>query len=69
MKYETNVIAAFIVEVCSFEKLYDITLIYQKTVCLFTTDMASWFLSKLQRVAVMARSPKYLLVDETDRAC
>jgi hypothetical protein len=38
MKYETNVIAIITAEVCSFEMVYDITLIYQQTVCFFTAD-------------------------------
>jgi len=33
--------------------VYDITLICQQTVCFFMTDLASWFRSKLQSVAVM----------------
>jgi hypothetical protein len=48
--------------------VYDITIIYQKTVCFFTTDMASWFHSKLQCVAVMATSRKSLFVDEIEQS-
>jgi len=35
----------YISEVCSFEMVYDITLIYQQTVCFFTADLVSWFRS------------------------
>ena len=45
--------------------VYDITLIYQQTVCFFTADLPSCFRSKLQSVAVMASSRKCLLEDET----
>ena len=48
--------------------VYDITLIYQQTVCFFTADLASWFCSKLQSVAVMASSRKCLLVDEIEQS-
>jgi len=48
--------------------VYDITLIYQKTVCVFTADLASWFRSKLQSVAVMASSRKCLLEDELEQS-
>jgi len=47
--------------------VYDITLIYQQTVCFFTADLASWFHS-LQSVAVMASSRKCLLEDEIEQS-
>jgi hypothetical protein len=47
--------------------VYDITLIYQKTVCFFTADLASWFRSKQQSFAVMASSRKCLLDDENEQ--
>jgi hypothetical protein len=37
-----------IAEVSSFETMYDITLIYERTVCFFTAHFASCFRSKLQ---------------------
>jgi hypothetical protein len=44
MKHETNVIAIIAVaEVCSFEMVNDITIIYQQTVCFFTADLAFGF--------------------------
>jgi len=48
--------------------VYDITLIYQQTVRFFTTDLASWFCSKLQSVAVMMASRKCLLEDEIEQS-
>jgi hypothetical protein len=48
--------------------VYDITLIYQQTVCFFMSDLASWFRSKLQSVAVMASSMKCLLDDEVEQS-
>jgi len=48
--------------------VYDITLLYQQTVCFFTADLASWFRSKLQSVAVMASSRKCLLEDEIEQS-
>jgi hypothetical protein len=48
--------------------VYDITLIYQRIVCFFTADFASWFCSKLQSVAVMASSRKCLLEDEIEQS-
>jgi len=47
--------------------VYDITLIYQQTVCFFTADLVSWFRSKLQSVAVMTSSRKCLLEDEIEQ--
>jgi len=48
--------------------VHDITLIYQQTVCFFTADLASWFCSKLQSVAVMVSSRKCLLEDEIEQS-
>jgi hypothetical protein len=48
--------------------VYDITLIYQQTVCFFTADFASWFRSKLQSVAVMASCRECLLEDEIEQS-
>jgi hypothetical protein len=48
--------------------VYDITLIYQKTVCFFTADLTTWFLSKLQSVAEMASSTKCLMEDEFEQS-
>jgi hypothetical protein len=48
--------------------VYDITLIYQRTVCFFTADVASWFPSKLQSVAVMVSIRKCLLEDEIEQS-
>ena len=48
--------------------VYDITLIYQQTVCFFVADLASWFRSKLLPVAVMTASRKCLLEDEIERS-
>jgi hypothetical protein len=44
--------------------VYEITLVYQQTVCFFTADLACWFRSKLQSVAVMMSSIKCLFEDE-----
>jgi len=57
-----------IAEICSFEMVYDITVIYQQTVCFFTADLASWFRLKLQSVAVMTSSRKCLLEDEIEQS-
>jgi hypothetical protein len=46
--------------------MYDITLIYEIIVCLFTAHFASWLRSKLQCVLAMAGSRKRLLVDEIE---
>ena len=48
--------------------VYDITLIYEQTVCFFEADLASWFLSKLQSVAMMASSRKCLLEEEIEQS-
>ena len=48
--------------------VYDITLIYQQTVCFFTADLACWFRTKLQSVAVMMSSIKCLLEDEIEQS-
>jgi len=48
--------------------VYDITLIYQQTVCFFTADLVSWFRSKPQSVAVMMSSRKCLLEDEIEQS-
>ena len=48
--------------------VYDITLIYQQSVCFFTADLASWFRSKLQSVALMASSKKCLFEDEIEQS-
>jgi len=48
--------------------VYDITLIYQQTVCFFIADLVSWFRSKLQSVAVMMSSRKCLLEDEIEQS-
>ena len=48
--------------------VYDITLIYQQTVCFFTADLASWFRTKVQSVAVMMSSIKCLLEDEIEQS-
>ena len=47
--------------------VYDITLIYQQTVCFFMADLASWFRS-LQSVAVMASIRKCLLEDKIEQS-
>jgi len=67
VKYEANHYH-HVAEACSFEMVYDITLIYQQTVCFFTADLASWFHSKLQSVAVMMSSVKRLLEDEMEQS-
>jgi len=48
--------------------VYDITLIYQQTVCFFVADLASWFRSKWPPVAVMTASRKCLLEDEIEQS-
>jgi len=48
--------------------VYDITPIFQRTVCFFMADLASWFLSKLQSVEVMASSIKCLLEEEIEQS-
>jgi len=48
--------------------VYDVTLIYQQTVCFFMADLVSWFRSKLQSVAVMMSSRKCLLEDEIEQS-
>ena len=48
--------------------VYDITLIYQQTVCFFTADSASWFRSKLHSVGVMTSSRKCLLEDKIEQS-
>ena len=48
--------------------VYDITLLYQQTVCFFTADLVSWFRLKLQSVAVMVSSRKCLLEDEIEQS-
>ena len=48
--------------------MYDVTLIYQQTVCFFMADLVSWFRSKLQSVAVMMSSRKCLLEDEIEQS-
>ena len=48
--------------------VYDITLIYQKTVCFFTAVFWSRFHLKLQSVAMMASSRKGLLDDEIEQS-
>ena len=48
--------------------VYDITLIYQQTLCFFRADLASWLRSKLQSVAVMVSSRKCLLEDEIEQS-
>ena len=47
--------------------VYDITLIYQQTVCFFMADSASWFRSKLHSVGVMTSSRKCLLEDKIEQ--
>jgi len=46
--------------------VYDITLMYQRTVCFFTAVFESGFCLKLQSVAMMASSRKCLLEDEIE---
>ena len=48
--------------------VYDITLIYQQTVCSFTAVFGSGFRLKLQSVAMMASSRKCLLEDEIEQS-
>ena len=48
--------------------VYDITLIYQKTVCSFTAVFWSRFLLKLQSVAMMVSSRKGLLDDDIEQS-
>jgi len=48
--------------------VYDITLIYQQTVCSFTAVFGSGYLLKLQSVAMMASSRKCLLEDEIEQS-
>jgi len=48
--------------------VYDITLIYQQTVCFFTAVFGSGFLLKPQSVAMMASSRKGLLEDEIEQS-
>jgi len=40
---------------------------YVNRLCFFEADLASWFLSKLQSVAVMASSRKCLLEEEIEQ--
>ena len=48
--------------------MYDITLIYQQTLCFFTAVFGSGFRLKLQSVAMMASSRKDLLEDEIEQS-
>jgi len=48
--------------------VYDITLMYQRIVCFFTTVFGSGFRLKLQSDAMMASSRKCLLEDETEQS-
>ena len=48
--------------------VYDITLIYQGTVCFLTAVCRSAFHFKLQSVAIMASSRKCLLEDEIEQS-
>jgi len=48
--------------------VYDITLIYQRTVCFLTTVFGSAIRLKLQSVAMMASSRKCLLEDEIEQS-
>jgi len=48
--------------------VYDITLIYQRTVCFFTSVFGSGFCLKLQSVAMMASSRKCSLEDEIEQS-
>jgi len=57
-----------VTELCSFEIVCDITLIYQQTVCFFTAVFGSGFCLKLQSVAMMVSSRKGLLEDEIERS-
>jgi hypothetical protein len=47
---------------------YDITFIYQQTLCFFTAVFMSGFRLKLQSVAVMASSRQCLLEDEIEQS-
>jgi len=57
-----------VTELCSFEMVYDIALIYQRTVCFFTVVFGSGFRLKLRSVAMMASSRKCLLEDEIEQS-
>ena len=57
-----------VTKLCSFEMVYDITLIYQRTVCFLTAVFRSAFRLKLQSVAMMASSRKCLLEDEIEQS-
>ena len=57
-----------VAEQCSFEMVYDITLIYQRTVCFLTTVFESGFRLNLQSAAMMASSRKCLLEDEIEQS-
>jgi len=48
--------------------VYDITLIYQQTLCSFTSVFESGFRLKLQSAAMMASSRKGLLEDELEQS-
>jgi len=48
--------------------VYDITIIYQQTICFFTTVFGSGFCLKLQSDAMMASSRKSLLDDNTEQS-
>ena len=48
--------------------VYDITLIYQRTVCFLTTVCRSAFRVKLQSLATMASCRKCLLEDEIEQS-
>ena len=48
--------------------VYDITLIYQRTVCFLPAVFRSAFRVKLQSVAIMASSRKCLLEDEIEQS-
>jgi len=48
--------------------VYDITLIYQRTVCFLTAVFGSAFRLKLQSVAMMASSRKCLLEEEIEQS-
>ena len=48
--------------------MYNITLIYEKTVCSFTAIFWSRFRLKLQSVAMMASNRKGLLVDNIEQS-
>ena len=57
-----------VAELCSFEMVYDITLIYQRTVCFLTAVFRSGFRLKLLSVAMMVSSRKCLLEDEIEQS-